>query len=192
MTLYNPSFSNRQQSGAVLIVSLVILLLITLVTFSSSKGVILQQKMTATARDSMTTLEAAEQALLVAEATVETNAYVLTGTNGLWDGTNCDSSNADCYVNQLTNIFNNSNWSKSTTVTDCGSSTISCQYHIVDLGEMENFGLTRSSGIQIITDQYIEKIPGALSTPRRFRVIVKAESDSGIIKILQTYYASST
>ncbi len=189
-----------QQRGAILLISLIILVLLTLVTFAASRDVILQQKMTATIRDNQVTFEVAEEVLMLAEAAAVSASYDIAGTGGYYDG-ECDNSNVNCHVVKVTDLYNENSWANKqsgTTTKACDKATggdcsiaVNFDYMIIDLGEMDNFGLSSSNEIRVISDQYIEKEPGGLSNPRRYKVIARAKTASGAQKILVSYYALS-
>lgn len=76
----------RNQSGAALILSLLLLLVLTLLAVSSMQGTIMQERMVSGEREGMQSLEIAESALRDAELFVE-NVNLLSefdGTGGLY------------------------------------------------------------------------------------------------------------
>lgn len=72
--------SSRRQRGATLIVALVLLVVVTLLGVASLRGVLLQERMAANQYDRSLAFQAAEAALRAAEAYVETNVPVPTGS----------------------------------------------------------------------------------------------------------------
>lgn len=69
------------QRGATLIVALVLLVVVTLLGVASLRGVLLQERMAANQYDRSLAFQAAEAALRAAEAYVEANVPVPSGTN---------------------------------------------------------------------------------------------------------------
>ncbi len=63
----------RQQRGATLVVALIILLVLTILGFSSSQSVILQEKMTFSVQDAHVALQSAELGIAEAEQFIEDN-----------------------------------------------------------------------------------------------------------------------
>lgn len=76
----------RSQSGAALILSLLLLLVLTLLAVSSMQGTIMQERMVSGEREGMQSLEIAESALRDAEVTLEgiNVLSVFDGTDGLY------------------------------------------------------------------------------------------------------------
>ncbi|WP_284205701.1 pilus assembly PilX family protein [Psychromonas marina] len=68
----------KKQSGAVLVVSLIILIMLTVLVLSGTQSTVMQEKMTAAIRDSHISLEIAESGVRDAEKMIET----LTGVSG--------------------------------------------------------------------------------------------------------------
>lgn len=80
--------SPASQSGAALLVSLVILLVLTLLALSSMQGTTTQEKMVSSQRDAQIALEGAEAALLAAEAELRGGTVpTFQASNGLYDET---------------------------------------------------------------------------------------------------------
>ncbi|WP_373002146.1 PilX N-terminal domain-containing pilus assembly protein [Marinobacter sp.] len=76
----------RSQSGAALILSLLLLLVLTLLAVSSMQGTIMQERMVSGEREGMQSLEIAESALRDAEVALEgiNILSVFDGSNGLF------------------------------------------------------------------------------------------------------------
>lgn len=80
--------SPASQSGAALLVSLVILLVLTLLALSSMQGTTTQEKMVSSQRDAQIALEGAEAALVAAEAELRGGTVpTFLASNGLYDET---------------------------------------------------------------------------------------------------------
>jgi len=107
----------KKQSGAVLIISLIILLIMTILVLSGIQSTLMQQKMTSAIRDTHISLEIAESGLLDAEKMIEnlTSIAVFTGTGGLYSENNGpeDVFSDDIWTDNLT-------ISATTKITDAG------------------------------------------------------------------------
>lgn len=96
------------QSGAVLVVSLMMLVIMTLIGVTAMRSTILEEKMSANARDSMLALEASETVLLAGEQHLENtiNSLVVAFDGvqlGLYEeGTNPDLLADATWVNAIT------------------------------------------------------------------------------------------
>jgi len=66
---------NKQQSGAVLVVSLIMLLLLTIIGLNSIQTTLMEEKMSYNLRDANVSFQSAEGALLVAESDIESFSY---------------------------------------------------------------------------------------------------------------------
>ena len=79
---------HKKQTGAVLIVSLIILVALTLFVLSGSNSVVMQEKMVSAVRDMHVSLEIAESGIADAESAIEAlsdvTSFDTTGTNGLY------------------------------------------------------------------------------------------------------------
>tara|TARA_R110001583_G_scaffold26571_7_gene95837 strand:- start:4718 stop:5251 length:534 start_codon:yes stop_codon:yes gene_type:complete len=120
----------NKQSGAVLIISLIILFTLTILVLSGNKTVVLQEKMTMAVRDTHITLEMSESGIMDAESFIETlsntDAFNTSGTGGLYSQ---DNGPAD--------IFASSAWSDTNTAsatTSVSKSGQVAQYFIEYLG----------------------------------------------------------
>lgn len=103
-----------QQQGSVLLISLALLLVLTLMTFTISNSVLLQEKMTTSNRDDALAMQVAESALRDAELLTNTFTmaeYTAAGNQGLYNGM-CDYSDSSCYLNSLVedDMFDDSYW----------------------------------------------------------------------------------
>ncbi|WLQ14058.1 PilX N-terminal domain-containing pilus assembly protein [Hahella aquimaris] len=79
----------RRQSGAALIVSLIILIVLTVIALQGGRSVVMQEKMTAAVRDGHIALQIAEAGVLDAQVFIQNNVnnlsdYNETGTGGLY------------------------------------------------------------------------------------------------------------
>lgn len=118
----------KKQSGAVLIISLVILIVLTVLVLSGTQSTLVQEKMTASIRNSHISLEIAESGLKDAEEMIDTLVGVstFTGLNGLYSVNNGPSD-----------IFADSVWTDSLTIaatTEVTNAGVVSRYFVEDLG----------------------------------------------------------
>ena len=214
-TCFSQLHSYRQQ-GSVLLISLMILLAMTFITFSSSQSVLVQEKLAAASKENMRVFEAAEQALLAGEAWVTANAANPAlfstggGANGTFDGTACDATIANCYVNRLQDVYDPLVWNNSAPapvllmggVTDgrnYNSTPVNSQYIVVNLGPA-NFAIPSADGVSesgaggIVTNAYQDPnadsaAAGGATNSTLFKIYARAVSPSGVQKILVSHYA---
>ena len=126
----------KKQSGAVLMISLVILLGLTLLVLSGSRTVMVQEKMTAAVHDTHISLEIAESGIVDAEAAIEAltsvDNFSSTGSGGLYSKDNGPSD-----------LFSDETWlsAVSTQATNQISGE-TASFFIEDLGETSFEGTT--------------------------------------------------
>ncbi|MFT6924524.1 MAG: type IV pilus assembly protein PilX [Psychromonas sp.] len=119
----------KKQSGAVLVISIVILLVLTFLVLSVTQSGVVQEKMTAAVRDSHISQEIAESGLRDAEHYIETlvtiNGFNDTGNGGLYTQ---EKGPAD--------LFDPSIWadSKTRVATTSVSGQLEASYYIEYLG----------------------------------------------------------
>ncbi len=191
---------HKKQSGSVLLISLTILVILTLVTFSSSRNVLLQQKMAISLNDSTAVTEAAELAMIEAESVAMGGTYgipgdttITGGVNGFFRGDNCDVSIANCYVNTELDFFNPNTWSsKSATATQsytmADGSTITGQYKVIYLG-LRSIALNQNNNFRVIDAGYQSQSEQSFGGTHVFKVISTAEYND-IRKVFVSYFAS--
>jgi len=80
----------KKQSGAVLVVSLIILIMLTILVLSGTQSTLIQQKMTSAVRDTHISLEMAESGLKDAEGMIEglTSVAAFNGSGGFYSENN--------------------------------------------------------------------------------------------------------
>lgn len=122
----------KKQSGAILIVSLIILFALTLFVLSGSQTVMIQEKMTAAVRDMHISLEIAESGIKDAETYIDalsdTSAFSDSGSGGLYSEGNGPAD-----------LFADATWQDSiirSATTDVSGSSVLASYFIEDMGEM--------------------------------------------------------
>lgn len=80
--------NKSRQSGAVLLISLVILLVLSILAISGMQGSVMQERMAGAQAEGLSALEATEDGARFAEKWIKDNALTLSafdGTNGLYD-----------------------------------------------------------------------------------------------------------
>ena len=200
MRLFTPlnkrTLNASGQEGAVLLISLIVLIVLTLVTFSSSKNVLLQGKMTSTIRQSVIISEAAELALIEAETAALTASYSLTGNaagfSGFFRGDLCDTTVANCHLNTQQDLFADATWNTSSASAsqglDLGSETITGKYKVIYLGQ-KAISLTSDTQFTVIDSSYQSQNSTDLGLAYVFKVISMAEHN-GSRKVFVSYFAS--
>lgn len=130
----------KKQSGAVLVLSLIILSALTLFVLSGSRTVLLQEKMTSAVRDLRVSIEIAESGVKDAEADIkaliDVSSFSDTGAGGLYSEGNAP-----------TDIFDPTIWGEETsTLAVTVISGKQARYFIEDLGEISS---TNSSSVSV-------------------------------------------
>ncbi len=99
----------RQQDGAILAVSLIIMLVLMIVSLSSSQGIVLQERMTGTHRESVLALQSAEAGLRDAADYVDTlisvGQFSATGDAAGYEGMYTEGS-----APTSSDVFNDASW----------------------------------------------------------------------------------
>lgn len=198
---------STRQEGSVLLISLVILIVLTLLTFSSARGVLLQEKMSASTRDSILALEVAEAAVRVAETRVTdpalpysdegpTARYCVDGC-----GANQDQECSSCeFTNVNNDIWADSVWDFSEKVTieagsiNCGNSDPNCklygEYVIIKMGKI-NLTTTAQGKVQSITSDAVELDNIKLEDMYKYKIIARGSGmDPTNERIIVSYYAA--
>jgi len=131
-----------KQSGAVLIVSLILLLVITIVGFSSSQSVLMQEKMTYSVQEGHVALQSAELGLQEAADFIRDNVNTLAGFSE--DGSAADSPGLYSRGNAPTDIFSGVNWttsnSRSADSSVADGDVAAPRFYIEDMGATESEG----------------------------------------------------
>lgn len=119
----------KKQSGAVLVVSLVILIALTLLVLSTTHSTLMQEKMTSAARDGHISFEVAESGVKDAEAVIESLAGISSfnddGTGGRYSENNGPAD-----------VFADAVWvdSKTSVASTSTTGTVLSRYYIEHLG----------------------------------------------------------
>lgn len=180
------SHGYKQQQGAVLIVSLILLLVLTMVVLSANRGVVIQERATAAVRESNEVFQAAESALLEAEAHIDTvigssgiAAFSDTGANGLY----AQGKGPADYLAKATWGKNNS--VDADTVTNKVNRGYSARFFIEHLGEMAVDG--QNSSLDLNNNYNQASVP---PTANVFRIVVRAQGEQGTpVRMLSGYYS---
>lgn len=192
----------QKQEGMVLLASLMLLVVMTLLTFATSRSVLLQEKMTSATRDNILTMEAAEAAIREAESLAANPQTVFTtngGTGGVYDG-DCDTSESDCFINVVSQyadgLFDDAFWNRSTTATvgvSCGDNcTLTGQFVVVRLGEID-MTLASEDEIIVITNHYQDQNESTSGKVYKYKVIVRAQGQNpNHEKVIVSYFAATS
>lgn len=177
----------KKQSGAVLAVSLMILLMLTILTVTSNRTVLMQNKMAEATFAGQVSLQVAESAIRDAEAYIDTLSTVSTfdasGTNGLYSQSDGPS---DVFLETVWTGVTGGGAPKvitSSTYSIQGNG-VSAEYFIEDLGTMavEDEDL---AGVNMLG--YGQTTGGG--DVNAFRVVARATGSSGNAeRIVQVFY----
>ena len=198
----------KKQQGSVLLISLMLLIVVTLLTFTASETVLLQEKMASGSKDTELALQVAEAALLEAEATVRgmnrntfLNAFSITGdagTQGYYDGTSCDGTDANCYMNTLRDLFDNNTWVNAIPATngvECGNGDPNCkltgEFIIIKLGTL-NATASGAQVLEAVTNQYQSQSAQVMAQAWKYKVIARGSGNNpDNSRVLISYFAQS-
>ena len=171
---------NKNQSGAVLIISLIILFSLTLLVLSSSQVVLVQEKMTSAVRDMHISLEIAQSGIADAENKIENltdiNSFDSVGKNGLYSK-----------GNGPTDIFDTDLWRGTrSVVATTNISDEAARYFIEDLGLISDF-TTETSSVEI-KNNYGKKTT-TTSDVHVFKIVARSLGGNGNSeRIIMDYY----
>ena len=174
--------NQKNQSGAVLVVSLIILLVLTIVVMSANQGVVVQERLTNAVRETNLVFQTAESTLVEAEAYIETlttatlaSGFSNTGANGLYAENYGPADYTDSSV-----------WA--TGKFKAGGSVMSgysSQYIIESLGE---YTLVETAKDISLSNDYNQ--PDVEPIANVFRIVVRAVGPNGITeRIIAGYYS---
>ncbi|WP_317932998.1 PilX N-terminal domain-containing pilus assembly protein [Halioxenophilus sp. WMMB6] len=175
------SFNPGNQSGAVLIISLVVLLVLTVIVMSANRGVVVQERMTSAIRETNLAFQTAETALVEAEAFLDTisdlSDFSDTGANGLYTEGNgpADYTAVAAWTDSLTREANGM------------MDGYSAQYYIENLGEFTLAGLAKDISLSNDYNQ-----PDVKPVAEVFRIVVRSVGPNGLTQqIIAGYYSRS-
>lgn len=119
----------KKQSGAVLVISLVMLFSVTIFVLSSSQNMMMQEKMTSAVRDAHVSLQIAESGIVDAENYIETlvntTGFNSTGAGGLY-----------AQDNGPTDMFADATWTDAKTRSNNTLTGADARYFIEHLGTL--------------------------------------------------------
>jgi type IV pilus assembly protein PilX len=178
--------SMKHQSGAVLIVSLIMLLILTLLAFSGGQTVVMQEKMTFTVQDSQVAFQSAERGIKQAQAYIDANILDL-------DDFSDDGTTTAGLYNQgkaPTDFFTASTWaagiSRETTAT-VNVDVAKARYFIEEIG--------LSSGLEAggdVSDIGGYGQNGGVSDNNVFKIVSRGQGRStSTQRIIVSFYAKS-
>lgn len=177
--------SRQNQSGAVLIVSLVVLLVLTIVVLSANRNVLLQERMTAAIRDSDIAFQAAESGLVEAEEFINdvlpglggVGIFSATGDNGLYAINAGPSDYTDPAV-----------WADGVTRQAVATANgYDVRYFVESLGAFAIGGLGESIALN---NDYSQ--PEQDTVADVFRVVVRAAGPNGTpVKVVASYFSAN-
>lgn len=215
--MMTPTF---KQQGSVLLISLGLLVVLTLITFTVSNSVLLQEKMTSSNRDDALALQVAETALRDAERKASTHTkseYTLAGALGLYDGRPKTAAGADncvlngtpkCYLETMADddLFNDDTWKN--TNSQKATTNIACQYgdacplqsparyesgryKLILLDDDYDISISGSTKITVVDNQYQARDEGANPTYWLFKVIAMGTGvDGKNRRVLVSHFAA--
>ena len=159
------SYNKKQQSGVVLVISLIMLLLLTMIGITSMQVNILEERMAGNSRDQNIAFQAAESTLKEAETFIlnnPTDIATYDGTNGLLDIADAEPAN-----------FFTHGWTGSDSAT-------------TDAGYGNNFGLSEDPRYII---KRVSQVPSGADTLTYFRITARAQGARASTQIiLQAYF----
>jgi len=170
----------KKQSGAVLIVSLIVLVALTLFVLSGSHSVMMQEKMVSAVRDMHVSLEVAESGVLDAEQVIEgltdVTSFNASGSNGLYSE-----------GNGPTDLYDDALWNSSNVAT-AGTSISSNQalYFVEYLGVYTSSTAIIDDSVETYGDESAE------SETSLFKIVSRSLGINGNTeRIIVSYYAKS-
>lgn len=173
----------KNQSGAVLVVSLVVLLLLTIIVMSANRGVVLQERMTSALRETNLVFQSAETALVEAETFIETlsvaslASFANDGTNGLY------AENYGPADYTASAVWQSGKYRAGSDVMNGYSS----QYFIESLGE---YTLAEVATDISLNNDYNQ--PDVEPIANVFRIVVRAVGPNGVTeRIIAGYYSKT-
>jgi type IV pilus assembly protein PilX len=173
----NPSFRSGQ-SGATLVVVLILLLVMTLLALASMRGTLMEERMTANQYDRSLSFQAAEAALREGEALAAGRPNIPAG---------CNAGLCGIPDPEAAPVWENANvWAAARqTATEYGAGTLALQpQYIVELlaDNVPPKGSCTTTGDVSIVD-------GCTGTERRYRITARSQEEGRAVVVLQSVYA---
>lgn len=174
----NKMCAPKNQSGSVLVISLIVLLVLSLIVLGLNRDVVLQEKMTAAFRESAVVFQAAEAGLSQVERELTTlrDLSRFTNNNGFY-----------LTGNSPDNYFDGSIWeSNSTAEIELNYSELTVKYFVEYVGVELNDG---SAETPVLSSLYGAPETGTSSAI--YRIVVRSKSNNGgSEKILSSYFSA--
>lgn len=174
----------QQQSGAVLIVSLILLLVLTMAVLSANRGVVVQERATAAVRESNVVFQVAESALVEAESIIDgldLSAFNAKGNQGLYSEGNGPA-----------NYLSDDVWKKGVTMAAQDVSKLAQNSGYNARYFIEHLGLMSLAGREIsleVKNNYNQK--GVTPTANVYRIVVRAQGRDGApVRLVSGYYSN--
>jgi Tfp pilus assembly protein PilX len=169
----------RAESGAILIVSLIILLAMSLIVLGASSNAILQENMTGSMRQSSQIFQVAESALREAEIKISEldNLSDIVNMDGFYESGAAPSD-----------YFNGEAWGSEGSITAQDlMAGVTAQYFIEFIGEQE----LSNSGNQVQVDNSYNQIESLTSTAI-FRIVVRSSlNNTNFSRVISSYYSTT-
>lgn len=199
-----------RQQGSVLLISLGLLIILTLMTFTISNKVLLQERMTTGHRDDALALQIAETALRDAERSIITRTktdYTMAGSQGLYNGM-CGISDPDCYILNVADIdlFADSSWAaansrEATTEIPCAFEDacplrnpdryLAGRYKLILLDDNFDLSVSGANKTIMIDNQYQSRDEGANPIYFLYKVIATGQGvDNKNRRVVVSYFAA--
>lgn len=167
--------SKKSQSGAALILSLLMLLVLSLLAISGMQGTVMQERMVSAEREGLVSLEIAESGLRDAEAFLET-----INSLGEFDGTDGLYGVSDATPDPLVAATWNGNVSRTANTVN----GVTPRFFVKHVGE----ALQQEKLTDIVVQNYSHETGAA--TAQAFRVIAWSPGATGQSqRIIESYYA---
>lgn len=172
----------KQQSGAVLIISLIIMLVLSLIAISGAKGVVLNERMTFASRDAKVALEVAESMIRLGESHLE----------GLSDTSSFGSTGwMRSEGNGPDNIFSEQTWTNNSSVEwevpmkDPDGNAMKGRIYI------EMSGLASHESNSASVDLSADTTMSISDDIQVFKLVARGAGIGGTERILMTFYGKS-
>ena len=170
--------SSSRQSGAVLMVSLIILLAMTLIAVSSMESAVMELKMAGTMQQQVVEMNRAEATLKLAEARIET----IVGDGSTWD---FETESDGFFPSDNTLDLEQVDWAAVTT--EVGPVNTADAVDDDDQYVIEYLGAKPIPGETVKMDPNGGIVGGAVHT---FRNTTRSASGRGVVRIVQSIYVT--
>lgn len=174
------------QRGAVLIVSLIIMLVMMIAALTSSRSILLQEKMAGATRENHLALEAAEAALADAETDIKTNMTTTGGFNSSGD----NGLYASGYAPVKADMIGNAIWSTSGKYIDATTQTVTGVpkgKYVIELVNDDISAVNDSGSVNTLNVSQDYTAQG--SKIAGLRITARGESrDGNTVKYIQAYF----